>query len=101
MTDEEVKTEQLFEGVEIERMQSSAAEENATVNENSAENVAKAPAAEKQNIAKEYANFESDVDYTTVLDDFEGPLDLLLHLINIAKNQHRGRFRIPGDRAVP
>jgi segregation and condensation protein A len=27
-------------------------------------------------------NFESDVDYTTVLDNFEGPLDLLLHLIN-------------------
>ena len=32
-----------------------------------------------------YENFESSVDYTTVLDDFEGPLDLLLHLINIAK----------------
>ena len=27
-------------------------------------------------------NFESVVDYNTVLDDFEGPLDLLLHLIN-------------------
>lgn len=27
-------------------------------------------------------NFESVVDYTTVLDDFEGPLDLLLYLIN-------------------
>ena len=26
-------------------------------------------------------NFESEVDYTTVLDNFEGPLDLLLHLI--------------------
>lgn len=26
--------------------------------------------------------FESDVDYTTVLDNFEGPLDLLLYLIN-------------------
>ena len=26
-------------------------------------------------------NFDSDVDYTTVLDNFEGPLDLLLHLI--------------------
>ncbi len=26
-------------------------------------------------------NFETDVDYTTVLDNFEGPLDLLLHLI--------------------
>lgn len=32
-----------------------------------------------------YDNFESVVDYNTVLDDFEGPLDLLLHLINIAK----------------
>lgn len=30
-----------------------------------------------------YSDFESQVDYTTVLDDFEGPLDLLLHLINI------------------
>ena len=30
-------------------------------------------------------NFESIVDYDTVLDDFEGPLDLLLHLINIAQ----------------
>ena len=27
-------------------------------------------------------NFETDVDYTTVLDNFEGPLDLLLFLIN-------------------
>ena len=27
-------------------------------------------------------NFESVVDYNTVLDDFEGPLDLLLHLID-------------------
>lgn len=27
-------------------------------------------------------NFESNVDYTTVLDGFEGPLDLLLFLIN-------------------
>lgn len=34
---------------------------------------------------KEFENFESEVDYNTVLDDFEGPLDLLLHLINIAK----------------
>ena len=34
---------------------------------------------------KDYANFESVVDYNTVLEDFEGPLDLLLHLINIAQ----------------
>lgn len=34
---------------------------------------------------KNYENFESFVDYNTVLDDFEGPLDLLLHLINIAQ----------------
>ena len=33
----------------------------------------------------DYENFESIVDYDTVLDDFEGPLDLLLHLINIAQ----------------
>ena len=26
-------------------------------------------------------NFETEVDYTTVLDNFEGPLDLLLYLI--------------------
>lgn len=32
-----------------------------------------------------YENFESVVDYDTVLDVFEGPLDLLLHLINVAK----------------
>ncbi len=32
-----------------------------------------------------YSDFESEVDYDTVLDDFEGPLDLLLHLININK----------------
>ena len=35
--------------------------------------------------AMKYGDFESDVDYTTVLDDFEGPLDLLVHLINTAK----------------
>lgn len=32
-----------------------------------------------------YKNFESVVDYDTVLDNFNGPLDLLLHLINIAQ----------------
>jgi segregation and condensation protein A len=32
-----------------------------------------------------YKDFESVVDYNTVLDVFEGPLDLLLHLINIAQ----------------
>lgn len=36
-------------------------------------------------MATNYDDFESEVDYNTVLDDFEGPLDLLLHLINIAK----------------
>ena len=30
-------------------------------------------------------NFESVVDYTTVLDNFEGPLDLLLFLIKQEK----------------
>ena len=39
----------------------------------------------KNNIADDYKDLQSDVDYTTVLDQFEGPLDLLLHLINIAK----------------
>ena len=39
----------------------------------------------RENKAEKYGDFESDVDYTTVLDDFEGPLDLLLHLINIAQ----------------
>lgn len=33
----------------------------------------------------DFADFESVVDYDTVLDDFEGPLDLLLHLINVNK----------------
>lgn len=36
-------------------------------------------------MAESTDNFESVVDYNTVLDDFEGPLDLLLHFINIAK----------------
>ncbi|MCD8307899.1 MAG: segregation/condensation protein A [Clostridia bacterium] len=36
-------------------------------------------------MAQNYDNFESVVDYTTVLDVFEGPLDLLLHLINVAQ----------------
>lgn len=36
-------------------------------------------------MVENYDNFESIVDYNTVLDDFEGPLDLLLHLINIAQ----------------
>lgn len=36
-------------------------------------------------IDPKYENFESSVDYDTILDDFEGPLDLLLHLININK----------------
>lgn len=36
-------------------------------------------------MAQNLDNFESVVDYNTVLDIFEGPLDLLLHLINIAQ----------------
>ncbi len=37
---------------------------------------------EKEKITTESVkNFETEVDYTTVLDNFEGPLDLLLHLI--------------------
>ena len=36
--------------------------------------------------------FESEVDYTTVLDNFEGPLDLLLCLINKAEIEIRDVF---------
>lgn len=38
------------------------------------------------------AEFESIVDYDTVLDNFEGPLDLLLHLIKEAKIEIREIF---------
>ena len=38
------------------------------------------------------AEFESIVDYDTVLDNFEGPLDLLLHLIKEAKIEIREVF---------
>lgn len=34
------------------------------------------------NFAVKREDFESVVDYTTVLNNFEGPLDLLLFLIN-------------------
>ena len=37
---------------------------------------------EDHSVAVNRENFESNVDYTTVLDGFEGPLDLLLFLIN-------------------
>ncbi len=37
-------------------------------------------------------NFETEVDYTTVLDNFEGPLDLLLHLINQEKIEIKNVF---------
>lgn len=37
-------------------------------------------------------NFESNVDYTTVLDNFEGPLDLLLYLIRQEKIEIRDIF---------
>ena len=37
-------------------------------------------------------NFETEVDYTTVLDNFEGPLDLLLHLIEKAKIEIKDIF---------
>ncbi len=57
----------------------------ATSAESVSDDVAAKNAEMKENIAKKYSDFESDVDYTTVLDDFEGPLDLLLHLINIAQ----------------
>ena len=37
-------------------------------------------------------NFETEVDYTTVLDNFEGPLDLLLYLIEKAKIEIKDIF---------
>ncbi len=37
-------------------------------------------------------NFETEVDYTTVLDNFEGPLDLLLYLINQEKIEIKNVF---------
>ena len=36
--------------------------------------------------------FESNVDYTTVLSNFEGPLDLLLYLINKAEIEIKDVF---------
>ena len=77
MTDEEVKTQSV-------QAESDSAEGK------SADSVAAAdgtvPAGTPAiGAAMKYGDFESDVDYTTVLDDFEGPLDLLLHLINIAQ----------------
>ena len=39
-------------------------------------------------------NFESVVDYTTVLENFEGPLDLLLFLIKQEKNRDQGHLRV-------
>ncbi len=49
------------------------------------ENIAVADENVEELKKETYDDFQSVVDYTTVLDDFEGPLDLLLHLINIAK----------------
>ena len=37
-------------------------------------------------------NFETEVDYTTVLDNFEGPLDLLLYLIEKARIEIKDVF---------
>ena len=37
-------------------------------------------------------NFEAEVDYTTVLDNFEGPLDLLLYLIKEEKIEIKDIF---------
>ena len=37
-------------------------------------------------------NFETEVDYTTVLENFEGPLDLLLYLINQEKIEIKNIF---------
>ena len=38
------------------------------------------------------AEFESVVDYSTKLDNFEGPLDLLFHLIKEAKIKTVGKI---------
>ena len=38
------------------------------------------------------AEFESVVDYSTKLENFEGPLDLLLHLIKEAKIEIKDIF---------
>ena len=46
---------------------------------------------EKQTIA-DYPSFESEVDYPTVLSNFEGPLDLLLYLVHKAKIEIRDIF---------
>ncbi len=43
-------------------------------------------------IEKEVANFESVVDYTTKLSNFEGPLDLLLFLVNKAEIEIKDIF---------
>ena len=40
----------------------------------------------------EHIKFESNVDYTTKLDNFEGPLDLLLYLIKEAHIEIRQIF---------
>lgn len=42
--------------------------------------------------AESVKNFETEVDYTTVLDNFEGPLDLLLHLIEKARIEIKDVF---------
>lgn len=59
--------------------------ESADTSENIEGTVAAEPDGKGADGASKYGDFESDVDYNTVLDDFEGPLDLLLHLINTAK----------------
>ena len=77
MTDEEVKTQSV-------QAESDSAEGKPAESVAAADGTVPAgtPAI---GAAMKYGDFESDVDYTTVLDDFEGPLDLLLHLINIAQ----------------
>ncbi len=48
---------------------------------------------EKEKLTTESVkNFETDVDYTTVLDNFEGPLDLLLYLIKEEKIEIKDVF---------
>ena len=48
---------------------------------------------EKEKLTLDSAkNFEAEVDYTTVLDNFEGPLDLLLHFIRQARIEIKDVF---------
>ena len=70
------------------------------LNEELTENVE--GSAELDNQYSEKAkNFETVVDYTTKLSNFEGPLDLLLFLVNRAEIEIKRKFRLFGIAARP